>query len=299
MSVSRVTARLALTMAACSAPARPTTPSAGDSAHAAHVLASWQQHMHAGDVEGVLAMLTDDAYVIGVGGCKGEPCIGKQQIRDNYIGPVLSAGFKLQPFEITRVEGDRVYALSRVRSAISPRGASLLHVKMQFVLRGDHVARLLVHYDLSDPETILIRYHNGELSFALRETGKDAHVIGAILLSIAPDIPNAITLFVDDALGAREPLNAQLRHGTCDSPGAVAHELTRVSDGRSDTLLPTHRDDLLDTPHHVVVRAQDGRVLACTDIPQSKDRIGGPTGKGFDWPVEPEAASPCPPGTSR
>jgi ketosteroid isomerase-like protein len=293
MGRSRISATFALAMAACSAPARPTTPSADDT-RAARVLQSWQQKMHAGDVQAVLAMLTDDAYVIGVGGCKGMPCVGKQQIRDNYIGPVLEAGFRLQPFEITRVDGDRVFASSRVRSPEPPRGAGRLHVRMQFVLRGDQVARLLVHYDLSDPETVLIRYHYGELSFAVREEGKDAHVIGAILLSIAPDIPNALTLFIDDPSGAREPLVAQLRHGSCEAPGAVAQELTRVADGRSDTMLTTHRDELLDAPHHVTVTAQDGRVLSCTDIPQGKARIGGPTGKGFDWPAEPDAAHPCP-----
>lgn len=232
----------------------------------AAVLHAFVAAVRQGELERAMELFADDAVVVGLGACKGDPCIGKAAIRADFVQQVM--GFQLKVGDVA-VKGNRVSApwIARYGMEGLPRGATQGRGALRATVDRGRITRLESRYDLDDPETIRLRAHMNEIIFALNEPdgvrGSSFRVLLAhrgeaatavVVQSAAPDLPAAMT--------------ASVREGTCAEPGRVAFELRRLVDGYSETTVPRHMDALLAADHSIEVLAADGRRAACASVPR-------------------------------
>src|SRR4051794_40796748 len=89
-------AALLLTVAcACDRPAQQhvTAPHAPSDGTLARVLQAYTDAFNRGALSEVLALMSDDVVAIGMGACKGAPCVGRQAIQAGYLEDTLKRKF--------------------------------------------------------------------------------------------------------------------------------------------------------------------------------------------------------------
>jgi ketosteroid isomerase-like protein len=246
---------------ACSKPA-PVAPRAAD--HPERLMLAYTSALNRGALDEILALFADDVEIVGVGNCRGTPCIGREAARVGYLAEAVAEGIERENVGWT-VEGDRVISWYQVHPGHSwPRTAEFIRGTMTFTIRDGHIARLENRHQIDDPETVVIRQYIGDVLFALRPIGKReilAHV--QVVKHGAAEVSIALT--IADAIAHEQGLSAWLRDGICANRAAGAREI-HVVKGLWEDRIAIGAERLQTVPYSVELR-RGSVAIACGDFP--------------------------------
>jgi hypothetical protein len=131
-------------------PTSTPTPQPGP---AAAFLTHWIAETNAGDIEGALALVTDDVTLLGGPPCNVNPCVGKESIQARLQ---VAVGNRTQ-YRLTSVSVEGKVAKARAEqtnNAVRACGLQRFIANIEVEMRGFLISRLSLLNDLSDPETL-------------------------------------------------------------------------------------------------------------------------------------------------
>jgi hypothetical protein len=228
-----------LIIAGCGGSPSEVAAPAADDAEPARVFRAFLAAFDTRRLEPVMAYLADDVVLIGVGGCKGRPCRGKAQAREKFLASTVPGGWKYE-MKVERVAGDRLDATWRSSippdaATASPSGVGSARGQVTVRVRGGKITSLRLRYDLSDPESILLRQALGEIVFSLKRA--DGFAITPDRVIVQPHSEDsAVVVYVDDL--PSNSLVAHIHRGACGAGGEIAFELSTFAEGESHSVVP-------------------------------------------------------------
>ena len=126
-----------------------STPAAVAAADPTYYIFRFQELQFLGDVDGALALLTDDAVVSGRGLCVN-PCTGKAAIRPEIV---RGAGGRVNVVNIG-VSPGKIQTRQEIRNAdIRAAGVDRIISNVTFEFKDDKISAIRVLRDRTDPQT--------------------------------------------------------------------------------------------------------------------------------------------------
>jgi len=117
---------------------------------ALYVLFTYQELQLKGDVDGALAMFTDDAVMSGRGLCTPNPCVGKAAIRPEIVRAAGTRATVVQQ----GWDGDKLLFRSELRSdQIRSFGVERVRADHVVEFRDGKISAFRFTWDMSDPQT--------------------------------------------------------------------------------------------------------------------------------------------------
>ncbi len=130
----------------------PTRTAVAQTPDLAGVYRGFIDAVNRGDVNGALALMTDDAQLLGTPGCMTS-CRGKAAVRQDLEQDV-AAHLQIQSLGSLEVSGSTVKAKTAHRAdVLRGTGVSRAIINETFTFQGDKISRANFEPDVSDPQT--------------------------------------------------------------------------------------------------------------------------------------------------
>jgi hypothetical protein len=219
------------------------------------------------DVEGQIALFSDDAMYLGGAFCQGDPCLGKHAIEEGHARP--SAGIGKAHMVLDRVSGDTVYGSWMLRAddptmPPMPPGAGWIRGTFAVTVKQGKMTRYLSSYDLQDSTTALSRSTWGNVVLSLQDPTEIRTTSARAIIASLPT-KSAITVYLT---GMEDGVSGTVYiGGTCsDFTSKQSYPLRSVVPGRLDTPLEVPLADIVTRGLSVTLRSRAGSVVACGQV---------------------------------